>query len=214
MVPATTPPPGVQRRDILVIRANITDGDFRRRRTLNKRLDELHGCQISVTVQQYHQPPGPQENPSGSIHRSRNAKILGGRRNGDNPQQYHNTSGMQNGSGSIKRTPTGISSRKGNKSSNPSRTSRTNHHDRWKLIRERKDGALQSAERQLGHICLETSRHDWRPKIHSRTPFEQPRRMSTRKAEKKGAGTGPRQSDPEGSRQVGGSRNHKGSTLS
>ncbi|GJS13203.1 hypothetical protein Tco_0407675 [Tanacetum coccineum] len=73
---------------------NITDGNFRRYRTINKRLDELHGCQISVTVQRYHRSPGSQENPSDSFHHSRNAKILSGRRNSDNLQQYHNTSGM------------------------------------------------------------------------------------------------------------------------
>nr|GEY09510.1 reverse transcriptase domain-containing protein [Tanacetum cinerariifolium] len=68
-----------------------------RRRALNERPDKLYGCQILVTIQWYHRPPRSKKNPRGPIYRSWNAKIPSRRRNSDNPQQYHNTSGMQNG---------------------------------------------------------------------------------------------------------------------
>ncbi|GJZ94073.1 hypothetical protein Tco_0666276 [Tanacetum coccineum] len=50
------------------------------------------------------------------------------------------------------------------------------------LPKEPTDGALQPAQRPLGHICLEADRHGRRSKIHSGTPLEYPRRMPAHKA--------------------------------
>nr|GEW92409.1 reverse transcriptase domain-containing protein [Tanacetum cinerariifolium] len=55
-----------------------------------------------------------------------------------------------------------------------------------KPIRKRKNGTLQSSQRQLVYICLEIGRHDMRSKIHSRTLLEYPRRMLTHKVKKRG----------------------------
>ncbi|GKC28642.1 reverse transcriptase domain-containing protein [Tanacetum coccineum] len=73
---------------------------------------------------------------------------------------------MQNGSRNTKCAFTlETNGHKRNQSSNPPRVFRTDCHDRRKPIRKRKNGTLQSAQRQLGYIFLETSRHDRRSKI-------------------------------------------------
>ncbi|GJT94016.1 reverse transcriptase domain-containing protein [Tanacetum coccineum] len=142
------PSPRIQQRNILVVGANITNGDFKRWRALNERPDELHGGQIPVTIQWHHRSPRSQKNPSGPIYRSQNAKIPSKRRNSDNPQQYHNTSGVQNGDRNTKCPSTKrTSGHRRNQSSNPPRVSRANHHDRRKLIRKRKNGTLQPTQR-------------------------------------------------------------------
>nr|GEW70486.1 reverse transcriptase domain-containing protein [Tanacetum cinerariifolium] len=105
-----------------------------RRREFNKRPYELYGGQIIVTIQQYHRPPKSLKNPSSSVHNPRNAKIPNGRRNSENPQQHHNTSGVQNGSESTKHPSTQrANGHRRNQSSNPPRVSGTNYHDRRKL---------------------------------------------------------------------------------
>nr|GEY14586.1 reverse transcriptase domain-containing protein [Tanacetum cinerariifolium] len=173
----TTPPPRVQRRNVLAAGTNITNGDFGRLRTLNEHPDELHDCQISVNTQQYHRPPGSQENPGGLIYRSRNDKIPSGRRNSNNPQQYHNTSGMQNGSRNTKYPSTQITNGHGrNKSSNPPRVSGANseHHlnvrEGCQSIRKKIKGqapdrnkAVQEEVAKLveAEIMREVHYHDW-----------------------------------------------------
>ncbi|GKD74035.1 hypothetical protein Tco_1332317 [Tanacetum coccineum] len=74
--------------EVLAIGVNITNGNFRRGRALSKHPDELHGRQISITIQWYHRPPRSQKNSSGPIYRSQNAKIPSGRRNSDDLQHY------------------------------------------------------------------------------------------------------------------------------
>ncbi|GJY69213.1 hypothetical protein Tco_0472195 [Tanacetum coccineum] len=85
---------------------------------------------------------------NGTIYRSRNAKIPSGRRNSDNPQQHHNTSEMQNGGRNTKCPSTKrTNGHRRNQSSNPPRVYGANRHDRRKLIRKRKNGTLQPAQR-------------------------------------------------------------------
>ncbi|GJS56188.1 hypothetical protein Tco_0629550 [Tanacetum coccineum] len=57
MIPATTPLLGFSGEISWPLGANITNGDSRRWRALNKRPDELHGRQIPVTIQWYHRSP-------------------------------------------------------------------------------------------------------------------------------------------------------------
>ncbi|GJW69447.1 hypothetical protein Tco_0123871 [Tanacetum coccineum] len=135
--PSNDPSPRIQRRNILAVGENITNGDSRRWRALNERPDELYGRQIPVTIQRYHRPPKSQKNPSGPIYCSRNAKIPSGRRNSDNLQQHHNTSEMQNGGRNTKFPSTKrTSGHRRNQSSNPPRVSGANRHDRRKLIQK------------------------------------------------------------------------------
>nr|GEX08487.1 reverse transcriptase domain-containing protein [Tanacetum cinerariifolium] len=85
-------------------------------------------------IQRYHRPPGSEKNLSGPIYRSRNAKIPSERRNNDDPQQYYNTSGVQNGSRSTKFPSTQrTNGHRRNQSSNPPRVSGINRHDRTPL---------------------------------------------------------------------------------
>nr|GEU38569.1 reverse transcriptase domain-containing protein [Tanacetum cinerariifolium] len=151
--------------------------------------------------------PTPQSSPD--------AQVPSGGRHIDNPKQHHNTSGMQNGSRSTKRTSTSrTKDRERNQSSNPPRVSRTDSHDRRKSIRKRKNRTLQFAQRQLRHIFLEIRRYDRRSKVHSETSLEYPRRMPAHKAKKKGTCTGQKQGNPKGSCQTCRSRSNERSALS
>ncbi|GJR94504.1 hypothetical protein Tco_0266678 [Tanacetum coccineum] len=77
------------------------------------------------------------------------------------------------------------------KSSNSSQIPKTNYHNRWKPIRERKDGTLLFAQEQLRHIRLEASRHDRRSEIHNRASLEYPRRVPAYNTEEKRTCTRP-----------------------
>ncbi|GKB05485.1 hypothetical protein Tco_0833680 [Tanacetum coccineum] len=60
---------------------------------------------ISITIQRYHRPPGSQKSPSNLTHNSLNAQISSSGRNSNNPQQYHNISGVKMVVGAPNRPP-------------------------------------------------------------------------------------------------------------
>nr|GEV82268.1 reverse transcriptase domain-containing protein [Tanacetum cinerariifolium] len=65
-------------------------------------VDGGSASEVPVAIQRHHRPHEPQENTSGLIYRSRNAKIPDGKRNNNDPQHYHNGSEVHDGDRSTK----------------------------------------------------------------------------------------------------------------
>nr|GFB00941.1 reverse transcriptase domain-containing protein [Tanacetum cinerariifolium] len=65
----------VQQRDYMAARTTETPGDHRRHHPFYQSIDELHDCQVVITLQRYHRTTGAKSDTSGTIYGSRNAKI-------------------------------------------------------------------------------------------------------------------------------------------
>nr|GEW76364.1 reverse transcriptase domain-containing protein [Tanacetum cinerariifolium] len=57
----------VQRRDYMAARTAKTPGDHRRRHPFYQSMDELHDCEVVVTLQRYHRTAGVKGNTSSSL---------------------------------------------------------------------------------------------------------------------------------------------------
>nr|GEX03132.1 hypothetical protein [Tanacetum cinerariifolium] len=76
------PPPMITSwRNNMAARASIAACKDRRRGTFNVRMDEFHGCKVTISMQQNNKEARSKENPSSAVYNSRNAKIPSGRRN-------------------------------------------------------------------------------------------------------------------------------------
>nr|GEU58194.1 protein NYNRIN-like [Tanacetum cinerariifolium] len=63
----------------------------------NRFMPEIYGCKVTLSIQQNHRKARSKENPSSSVHSSRNAKIPNDRRNGHIAEQEDYSIRMHNG---------------------------------------------------------------------------------------------------------------------
>ncbi|GKF24183.1 hypothetical protein Tco_0076505 [Tanacetum coccineum] len=77
----------VDRGSTSKILANIAACKDRRRGTFNIRMDEFHGCKVTIFIQRNNREARSKENPGSSIYSSRNAEIPSDRQNSHTTEQ-------------------------------------------------------------------------------------------------------------------------------
>ncbi|GKE53085.1 reverse transcriptase domain-containing protein, partial [Tanacetum coccineum] len=77
------------------ILASIAARKNRRRGTLNFRMDELHGCKITFSVQWNNRKARRKENQRNPIHSPRNGEVPSDRRNGHTTEKQDHTAGVR-----------------------------------------------------------------------------------------------------------------------
>ncbi|GJS74441.1 hypothetical protein Tco_0707282 [Tanacetum coccineum] len=60
-------------------------------------MDEFHGCKVTLSIQRNPRKAKSKQNPSSSVHNSRNAKIPSNRRNGHITEKQDYSTRMHNG---------------------------------------------------------------------------------------------------------------------